>query len=276
VATEDNDAVKQNLTHSLECILGTGEVGREVGRAFYRCILERRWDPWNNRCASPQYIADISPSSPLRVRIVPISSTSNPIAILLSFFLNRWVIQNVALVAISDVVPPAAGCALQAGIVVTVHGGAWHEVVQLGSTAVIEALLRAGADPNLRDPVLGLTVMHDAAREGFADSVRVLLAYGADPNLVDDTGNLPLHLAATEGHLEATRQLIAATADPRAPNGLGHSAGQEARIHKRVETAQYIEDYLGTEPLFAVRHALDLYNQFQRTSPNDLMQNCKD
>lgn len=116
----------------------------------------------------------------------------------------------------------------------------------MGSTAVIEALLRAGADPNLRDPVLGLTVMHDAAREGFADSVRVLLAYGADPNLVDDTGNLPLHLAATEGHLEATRQLIAATADPRAPNGLGHSAGQEARIHKRVETAQYIEDYLGT------------------------------
>nr|XP_040041068.1 cyclin-dependent kinase 4 inhibitor C [Gasterosteus aculeatus aculeatus] len=121
------------------------------------------------------------------------------------------------------------------------------QVVQLGSTAVIEALLRAGADPNLRDPVLGLTVMHDAAREGFADSVRVLLAYGADPNLVDDTGNLPLHLAATEGHLEATRQLIAATADPRAPNGLGHSAGQEARIHKRVETAQYIEDYLGTD-----------------------------
>lgn len=68
------------------------------------------------------------PPPPLRVRIVPISSTSNPIAILLFFFLNRWVIQNVALVAISDVVPTAAGCALQAGIVVTVHGGAWHEV----------------------------------------------------------------------------------------------------------------------------------------------------
>ncbi|KAL6107913.1 cdkn2c [Pungitius sinensis] len=121
------------------------------------------------------------------------------------------------------------------------------QVAQLGNTAVIEALLRAGADPNLRDPVLALTVMHDAAREGFADSVRVLLAYRADPNLVDEKGNLPLHHAASEGHLEATRLLIAATADPRAPNGLGLSAGQLARLYGRVETAQHIKDYLGTD-----------------------------
>uniref|UniRef100_A0A665UTJ8 Cyclin-dependent kinase inhibitor 2C (p18, inhibits CDK4) n=1 Tax=Echeneis naucrates TaxID=173247 RepID=A0A665UTJ8_ECHNA len=75
------------------------------------------------------------------------------------------------------------------------------QVVMLGSTAVVRALLEWGADPNLRDPDCGLTVTHDAAREGFVDTVRLLLEYGADANQVDNRGNLPLHLAAREGHL---------------------------------------------------------------------------
>ncbi|XP_068447522.1 cyclin-dependent kinase 4 inhibitor C isoform X2 [Clinocottus analis] len=120
------------------------------------------------------------------------------------------------------------------------------EVVKLGNAALVEALLRAGADPNLRDPACGLTVTHDAAREGFIDSVRVLVESGADVNLVDERGNLPLHLAAREGHLEATQLLIGRTENPRAPNGLGLTAGQLARIHKREENAQYIHDYLSS------------------------------
>jgi len=120
------------------------------------------------------------------------------------------------------------------------------QVVKLGNAAVVQALLRAGADPNLRDPVCGLTAMHDAAREGFVESVRALVDYGADLNLVDEQGNLPLHLAAREGHLEATQMLIGRTADPRGPNGLGYTAGQLAHIHKRVECAKYIHDYLSS------------------------------
>ncbi|XP_056271119.1 cyclin-dependent kinase 4 inhibitor C [Pseudoliparis swirei] len=120
------------------------------------------------------------------------------------------------------------------------------QVVKLGNAAVVQALLRAGADPNLRDPVCGLTAMHDAAREGFVESVRALVDYGADLNIVDEQGNLPLHLAAREGHLEATQMLIGRTADPRGPNGLGYTAGQLAHIHKRVECAKYIHDYLSS------------------------------
>uniref|UniRef100_A0A8D3A1K6 Cyclin-dependent kinase inhibitor 2C (p18, inhibits CDK4) n=1 Tax=Scophthalmus maximus TaxID=52904 RepID=A0A8D3A1K6_SCOMX len=71
------------------------------------------------------------------------------------------------------------------------------QVVMLGSTSVVEALLAAGARPDVRDPVLGLTVTHDAARGGFAHTVRALLQHGANVDLVDDRGNLPLHLAAT-------------------------------------------------------------------------------
>lgn len=117
------------------------------------------------------------------------------------------------------------------------------QVVKLGHSPLIHALLSAGADPNLRDPVCGLTVMHDAAREGFIDSVCVLVNHGADVNLVDGQGNLPLHLAAKEGHVEVVRLLIGRTADPQTPNNLGYSACQLAHLHERVDTVEYMEEY---------------------------------
>nr|XP_057929469.1 cyclin-dependent kinase 4 inhibitor C [Doryrhamphus excisus] len=105
------------------------------------------------------------------------------------------------------------------------------QVVKLGSTPVVEALLSAGADPNLRDPVLGVTVTHDAAREGFLDTVLVLLAHGADVNLADERGNLPLHLAAKAGHAELVRVLTAVTSEPMKVNCDGHTAAQLALLH---------------------------------------------
>uniref|UniRef100_A0A3Q0RLD7 Uncharacterized protein n=1 Tax=Amphilophus citrinellus TaxID=61819 RepID=A0A3Q0RLD7_AMPCI len=79
------------------------------------------------------------------------------------------------------------------------------QVVMLGSIKSIEILLNAGANPNVRDPSCGLTVTHDAAREGFLDSVSILIKGGADVNIADNKGNLPLHLAAGEGHLEVAK-----------------------------------------------------------------------
>ncbi|KAM7409934.1 hypothetical protein PAMA_001425 [Pampus argenteus] len=120
------------------------------------------------------------------------------------------------------------------------------QVVKLGNDAVVEALLEAGANPNVRDPVCSLTVTHDAAREGFERTVRVLVEHGADVNLVDEQGNLPLHLAAREGHLEVVRLLIGLTADPKKPNGLRFTAGQLAQLHQRTDTAAYIDEYLSS------------------------------
>ncbi|XP_051232623.1 cyclin-dependent kinase 4 inhibitor C isoform X3 [Dicentrarchus labrax] len=120
------------------------------------------------------------------------------------------------------------------------------QVVKLGNPALVQALLVAGADPSVRDPVLSLTVMHDAAREGFADSVRVLVDHGADTNVVDEHGNLPLHLAAKEGHLEVIQLLIGLTANPQAPNDLGYTAAQLAFNHGKMDTANYIQEYLSS------------------------------
>ncbi|XP_038571859.1 cyclin-dependent kinase 4 inhibitor C [Micropterus salmoides] len=121
------------------------------------------------------------------------------------------------------------------------------QVVKLGNTAVVEALLLVGADINVRDPACGLTVTHDAAREGFIDSVRVLVDRGADTNIVDEQGNLPLHLAAREGHLEVVQLLIGRTANPQTRNGLGYTARQLAFLNGRMDTVKYIDEYLSSQ-----------------------------
>ncbi|XP_047231430.1 cyclin-dependent kinase 4 inhibitor C isoform X3 [Girardinichthys multiradiatus] len=120
------------------------------------------------------------------------------------------------------------------------------EVAMLGNSALVNALLEAGADPNVRDMILKLTVTHDAAREGFLETVRVLVDRGADVNLADENGNLPLHLAAKEGHLEVVKLLLELTEDPQKTNDLGHSALKLARDAKHEETADFIEQCLGS------------------------------
>ncbi|XP_077389334.1 cyclin-dependent kinase 4 inhibitor C [Festucalex cinctus] len=120
------------------------------------------------------------------------------------------------------------------------------QVVKLGSTAVVEALLKVGADPDLRDPKLGLTLIHDAAREGFADTVKTLLDHGADANLADVHGNLPLHLAAKWGRVEVIKVLLGATADPVKVNSDGDTAEQLALRYKWNETAACIHSYLNS------------------------------
>ncbi|XP_047231428.1 cyclin-dependent kinase 4 inhibitor C isoform X2 [Girardinichthys multiradiatus] len=120
------------------------------------------------------------------------------------------------------------------------------QVAMLGNSALVNALLEAGADPNVRDMILKLTVTHDAAREGFLETVRVLVDRGADVNLADENGNLPLHLAAKEGHLEVVKLLLELTEDPQKTNDLGHSALKLARDAKHEETADFIEQCLGS------------------------------
>ncbi|XP_061594228.1 cyclin-dependent kinase 4 inhibitor C isoform X1 [Cololabis saira] len=118
------------------------------------------------------------------------------------------------------------------------------QVVMLGHSRLIQVLLAAGADPDLPDPRLGLTVTHDAARQGFGESVRVLVSGGADVNLLDWDGNLPLHLAAAGGHLEALRALLPRTADPGQADGWGRSPWRLAIDHQQLDAAAAISQYL--------------------------------
>ncbi|XP_028857173.1 cyclin-dependent kinase 4 inhibitor C [Denticeps clupeoides] len=115
------------------------------------------------------------------------------------------------------------------------------QVMKLGCPAVAELLLLRGADADVRDPVAGLTVAHDAARDGHADTLRVLVGHKADVNVADVHGNLPLHLAAQEGHARAVRVLLGPTAAPGARNKRGHTPRDLAEMNGRDEVLRVMD-----------------------------------
>ena len=93
-----------------------------------------------------------------------------------------------------------------------------------GHAAVVELLLKAGADFRTPLPDSGFTPLFFAARDGRTDVVRVLLKAGADVNEAmqprKPTGKGPskgtsaLLLAVENGHFELALDLIEAGADP--------------------------------------------------------------
>ena len=75
----------------------------------------------------------------------------------------------------------------------------------------IEALLKAGADPNAKDQ-MGWTPLHWAAlkeclHDDSPDVITVLKEAGADPNAKDNEGRTPLDLANDYGHTDVKNTL---------------------------------------------------------------------
>jgi ankyrin repeat protein len=88
------------------------------------------------------------------------------------------------------------------------------------------------------------TVLHVAARQGYADFAALLLKAGADVDARNEEGAMPLHLAAQYGHDEVARVLLAAnaTVDARRLYGLTplHVAAEHGRfpVVKRLLAAR--------------------------------------
>ena len=102
-----------------------------------------------------------------------------------------------------------------------------------GAPRVVALLLAAGADPTLRDPVLGCTP------EAFGICFPASVAWGSkvrqrlaeDPRLVEAVSARggPLHEAAHAGALEAVKALLGAGADLGRRNADGKTALDLAR-----------------------------------------------
>jgi ankyrin repeat protein len=88
------------------------------------------------------------------------------------------------------------------------------EAVTAGSTAMVEALLKAGADAKTLTTEDGETVLMTAARAGNSGVVRVLLERGADVNARERyKGQTALMWAAAERHPEVVKLLLDGGAD---------------------------------------------------------------
>ncbi|XP_078417264.1 cyclin-dependent kinase 4 inhibitor C [Cetorhinus maximus] len=116
------------------------------------------------------------------------------------------------------------------------------QVMQMGNTIIAKSLLKAGAKPNQQDRG-GFAPAHDAAREGFLDTLKTLVDFGANVNIENSEGNLPIHLAAQEGHTDVII-FLAKKSNLTHKNKMGQTPYELARMYKRTETVQWMEQNL--------------------------------
>jgi len=119
-----------------------------------------------------------------------------------------------------------------------------------GQFAVVDLLLKRGADINHQHPSDGEHVLHTLAAWGpqGASSPRVgsehiekLLARGANPNIAKKDGTTPLMIAAKEGAIGPILDtLLKGGADINARNKAGLTALSVARKYGRTEMAEYL------------------------------------
>jgi len=98
----------------------------------------------------------------------------------------------------------------------------YSAIIDGGQVDVLEALLRNGADVNVRGHY-GNTPLHVATAFGKSNItiVKLLVTHGADVNAKNDSGNTPLHNAAAMCNIEIIKFLIANGADVNVKDEIG-------------------------------------------------------
>ncbi|PNP56733.1 hypothetical protein THARTR1_03429 [Trichoderma harzianum] len=112
--------------------------------------------------------------------------------------------------------------------------------VQQGYYKIAEALLRHGADPNLREEG-GETALWVAATKEKIDICRLLLAHKADPNLIlKDSKSTPLIMAIAKKNMELVKLLVENGADVNQSIDYECTPVNMATIKNQVEMVRYL------------------------------------
>jgi hypothetical protein len=143
---------------------------------------------------------------------------------------------------------------------------------------IAQALLSAGADPNLKGQELlpslkkkGVTALMAASMHGNADLARQLIAKGAKVNQQDDEGQTALILAAREGNAEVAKVLISNKADTEIRDKFGRTPLIVATIFGHTSVVRVL--LLGGANLRGrdINH-LTAYSYARSMDRNDIMQ----
>lgn len=111
------------------------------------------------------------------------------------------------------------------------------QAAERGDAALVEQLLREGADLNGRD-ARGRTPIMAATHGNRPAIVKILIQAGADINLQDEIKDNPFLYAGAEGLLDVLKLLIDARADTRITNRFGGTALIPAAERGHVEVVQ--------------------------------------
>ncbi|QWF19876.1 ankyrin repeat domain-containing protein [Lysobacter capsici] len=127
------------------------------------------------------------------------------------------------------------------------------DAARAGDVGVLESLLARGVQVDARDE-RGSTALILAAYYGKSDAVQALLAAGASPNLGDSArGNTALMGALFKGEIESARRLLA---DPRTDVNARNAAGQTAAMFAALfGRADLIEALAARQADFALTDA---------------------
>ncbi len=111
------------------------------------------------------------------------------------------------------------------------------QAAERGDAALVQQLLREGADLNGRD-ARGRTPIMAATHANKPAIVKILIQAGADINLQDEIKDNPFLYAGAEGLLDVLKLLIDAGADTRITNRFGGTALIPAAERGHVEVVQ--------------------------------------
>ena len=83
-----------------------------------------------------------------------------------------------------------------------------------GITGIVNYLVDAGVDKEVKKIKDGWTPLHVAAKKGHTDIVKLLLDAEVDMNVKDNGGWTPLNLAAKKGHTDIVSLLTVVNSTP--------------------------------------------------------------